>query len=67
MKFEIVDKVERRVSNTSYPFADDRRHPINIATVNNHQAECCVAASGVCTCSDERFYADRATYLSEGL
>ena len=60
--------IERRIKTEPIPFADDRRHPVNIATANNHDAECCVAASGVCTCSDEQFYADRATWLSkEGL
>ena len=51
--------IERRTEDKGYPFADDRRHPVNIATVNNHDAECCVAASGVCTCSDEQYYDDK--------
>ena len=55
---------ERRIYCDEFAFADraswldahqiteDRRKPINIATVNNHSAECLslIVAAGECTC-----------------
>lgn len=45
----------REVIAPSSVLVEERRRPVNIATVSNHDAECLrrIIAAGQCTCSDQ--------------
>lgn len=49
------DQDRRTIDAPSSVLKEDRRKPVNIATVCNHDAECLrrIIAAGFCTCSDQ--------------
>lgn len=53
MTFEYIER--RVIDAPASVLKEERRKPINIATVNNHDAECLrrIVAAGSCTCEQQ--------------